>query len=65
MHPDAVLDDMLTQAREHEARADDAGRLARLILTLDLWLNEGGTLPSRWHLATCMARECRVAEAEG
>lgn len=48
MHPDAVLADMRAQAREHEGRADDAGRLARLVLTMDVWLSGGGMLPSAW-----------------
>jgi hypothetical protein len=48
MDPDAVLADMREQARQHEDRADDAGRLARLVLTMDMWLASGGFLPLAW-----------------
>jgi hypothetical protein len=48
MDPEAVLADMREQARQYEDRADDAGRLARLVLTMDMWLSSGGFLPMAW-----------------
>lgn len=72
MDPDANLLELLDIAREHQAEIDDesrsshadTGRMADLVLALHEWLADGGMLPAAWHLSTCMASDCRLAEAQ-
>lgn len=73
MDPDATLAELLDLARHHQEELDDerrsshvdTGRMADLVTSLHGWLAAGGFLPSAWHLATCMAHDCRAEEVVG
>lgn len=61
--PDATLAELLDISRADQSEFnDEIHALAKGFLALHAWLSEGGTLPSAWHLATCMSRDCRAGE---
>lgn len=66
---DTDPDEALTELRELangdlQQYGDEVHQLAKVFLELDRWLTEGGTLPSGWHLSTCMSHDCRRAEVD-
>ncbi|AYP70073.1 HNH endonuclease [Mycobacterium phage CRB2] len=67
MDPDAALSELRALASrvraEHRLSQADVERAGELFDGLDGWLTTGGMLPSAWHLSTCMASDCRLAEA--
>lgn len=62
--PDTWLTELRMLARGDLAEfGNEVHDLAATFLKLDKWLTEGGTLPSGWHLSTCMSYDCRRGEA--
>lgn len=63
MDPDANIKEQLDLAErlvEGRGSADDAARLAELVLALNGWLTRGGFYPAPWRRCTCGHRGCRT-----